>query len=117
MFGLAMHLRGVGAGVDLENEYVVRILLRNRDIELAAARLLDGGRAVFLKRRKIVVDLARNDINVDGVDVKRRRLRRSLVATHGLQKHAVATSATAPKVSAIDFIMISSSFAFERPLF
>jgi hypothetical protein len=81
MFGLAMRLRGVGAVIDFENEYVVRILLRNRDIEFAAARLLDGGRAVFLERRKIAVDLAGHDI--DGVDVKRRRLRRNLVAAHG----------------------------------
>lgn len=55
--------------VNLEYEHVVRILLRHRDVEGTAARLMDRGGAVLLKRGQKIVDWARHDIDVDRVDV------------------------------------------------
>jgi hypothetical protein len=42
--------------------------------------------AVFLERREVIVDLARHDVDVDGMDMERRRLRRGLVARDRLQQ-------------------------------
>ena len=79
---VAMRLRGRRIVVDFVDQHVVRILLRDRDVELAAARLLHRGRAVLLERRKIGVDLARHHIDIDRIDLKRARLRGRLMAAH-----------------------------------
>ena len=86
MVGLPVRFQGGGVIVDLEYEYVVRVLLRDRDIELATPRFgLHGRRAVLLERGQVIVDLARYDVDIDRVDVKRRGLRQRLVVAQWQQ--------------------------------
>src|SRR5271155_2376169 len=51
MIGLPVRFGRRGVVIDLEYEDVVRILLRDQDIELVAARLLRRGRSILLERR------------------------------------------------------------------
>jgi hypothetical protein len=48
--------------INLKNEYVVRVLLRHRDEEIATARLMHRGGGVLLQRSQVIVDLARHDV-------------------------------------------------------
>jgi hypothetical protein len=57
--------RSRGVFVNFKYEEVVRIRLRNHNVELAAARLFHRSRSVLLERGKEVVDLAGHDIVVD----------------------------------------------------
>ena len=82
-----MRFQGRSPVLDLEYEDVVRIRLRDRDVEGVAARfLLHRRRGVLFERRQIVVDSAGHDIDIDSIDVERRGLRRRLVASNRQQR-------------------------------
>ena len=59
-----------GVFVNFKYEDVVRIRLRDHDVELAATRLFHRRRSVLLERGKEVVDLTGHDVVVDSSDME-----------------------------------------------
>jgi hypothetical protein len=62
--------------VHLEEEHVVWTIGHHKDVELAAARLLDGIGGVLLDRLDILRHFGWDDDEIDCVDVDATRLRR-----------------------------------------
>jgi hypothetical protein len=69
MIGGAMGVERGLVVIDLEKEHVVRVLGENRDVELAASRLLHRGSAVLLDELEEFRGIGRIDVEVDRVDV------------------------------------------------
>src|SRR3981081_792980 len=68
VIGGPMRLEGGCVVINLVEEDVERVARQYLDVELAAARLRDGGRAVLLDGGHELLHLGRHDVEIDGVD-------------------------------------------------